>query len=144
MAANSMTNTCMVIWIPFIQWMGRLFSKKAPIIPPHFTFFKEPDHLAYSASMRVGMKGVLMPDKNKDHASQAEALMDALKVAIRKAAIQRYSKPQLITVLKTVLHPYAFLRHSMLEVAVLLFIGRAVNRDCVFDIRPDELRTLWA
>ena len=110
---------------------GTTFSKKAPIIPPHFTFFKEPDHLAYSASMRVGMKGVLMPDKNKDHASQAEALMDALKVAIRKAAIQRYSKPQLITVLKTVLHPYAFL-------------GRAVNRDCVFDIRPDELRTLWA
>jgi hypothetical protein len=117
-------------------------AKKVPSVPPHLLVFKPSDLLPYKALLEIGKKGLKKKSKHSDPA-EVEALMLALKELIRKAAIQQYTKPELITAIKATLHGYEDLQNTIEAVAIVLFIFRTVERDCAYCIDTEEVRRWW-
>jgi hypothetical protein len=129
-----MDNASKIFSLLLPGWLGRLFSKRDLSIPPSLLVFPETDTLA--ATPRI--KG----PRNEEEAD-AEELIDVLRVLIRKAAIQGYSKRWLLGALKTTLCPFVHLAGTMQELAILLFIARSVARNCPYVLDRDELKSLW-
>jgi hypothetical protein len=138
-----MTDTYKIGLLRLPSWVVRLFPKRARTIPPHLLATSQHDMLSGEPSLEVGVEGLRFREPKSPPQIAAEELMDILSVLIRKAAIQGHTKPQLVAAIRGVLPSYHFLAGTMLEVAVLLFIGRSVSRYCPFDLRMDELRKLW-
>jgi hypothetical protein len=125
------------------RWAARLFIPQALAHEPPSDPFLVMELLQFSASMEINPTGRLSAGKKKDPRVEAEELMANLKMLIRKASIQQYSKAELIAALKMVLQSYTCLLGTLIEAAVLLFIARTVHRHFDLDIRDDELRGLW-
>jgi hypothetical protein len=75
--------------------------------------------------------------------ANCEEVMEELKLVVRKAAIQEYSKSRLTKALKAKLQPYRFFIGTMNEVAILLYLDRCIAMYFPYELRPDELRGLW-
>jgi hypothetical protein len=127
-----MDNASKIFSLLLPGWFGRLFSKRA--FSPNLLVLPEMDTLATAA----WIKG----PRNEEEAD-AEELIDLLRVLIRKAAIQGYSKRWLLGALKTTLCPFVHLIGTMQELAILLFISRSVARNCPYALDRDELKSLW-
>ncbi len=117
-------------------------AKKFPSVPPHLLVFKPSDFLPHKAILEIGLKGVKKKNKHSNP-KEVEALMVTLRELIRKAAIQQYTKPELITAIKATLHGYEDLHDTIEAVAIVLFISRTVERDCAYSIGTEEIRSWW-
>jgi hypothetical protein len=126
------------------RWTIRLFARTSlPDQSPLHPFLVEELH-PFAASMEVSMTGQLNAARNKDLRAETDELMAGLRVLILKTAIQQYSRPRLLTALKSALGSYTCLMGTLYEPAVLLFIVRTVDRHFAdMDIRDDELRGFW-